>query len=54
VTRATMPRVVMTELLPGPGRVWLPGLGGQHYFSELRVQMPDPEPADRTNRVEDR
>ena len=46
--------VVMTELLPGPGQAWLPGPGGQRYFSELRVQMRDPVPAEGTHRVEDR
>lgn len=46
--------VVMTELLPGPGQAWLPGPGGQRYFSELRVHMRDPQPAESTNRVEDR
>jgi hypothetical protein len=34
--------VTMTELLPGPGQAWLPGPGGQRYFSELRVQVRDP------------
>ncbi|HEX4833015.1 MAG TPA: lantibiotic dehydratase [Trebonia sp.] len=46
--------VVLTELLPGPGQAWLPGPGGQRYFSELRVQVRDPEPADGLNRREDR
>jgi lantibiotic biosynthesis dehydratase-like protein len=46
--------VVMTELLPSPAQAWLPGPGGQRYFSELRVHVRDPQPADRTNRVEDR
>jgi hypothetical protein len=46
--------VVMTELLPGPDQAWLPGPGGQRYFSELRVQMRDPVPADDVNRREDR
>jgi hypothetical protein len=45
--------VVMTELLPGPGQAWLPGPGGQRYFSELRVQLRDPVPTDSANRVED-
>ena len=42
--------VVLTELLPGPDQAWLPGPGGQRYFSELRMQMRDPMPADPTNR----
>jgi hypothetical protein len=46
--------VAMTELLPGPGQAWLPGPGGQRYFSELRVQVRDPVPADGLDRVEDR
>jgi hypothetical protein len=46
--------VVMTELLPGPDQAWLPGPGGQRYFSELRVQVRDPVPADGLNRMEDR
>jgi hypothetical protein len=37
--------VVMTELLPGPDQAWLPGPGGQRYFSELRMHMRDPVPA---------
>ncbi len=45
--------VVMTELLPGPDQAWLPGPGGQRYFSELRVQVRDPVPADGVNRMED-
>jgi Lantibiotic dehydratase, N terminus len=45
--------VVLTELLPGPGQAWLPGPGGHRYFSELRVHLRDPQPADCTNRVED-
>ena len=46
--------VVMTELLPGPDQAWVPGPGGQRYFSELRVQMRDPVPADGVNGMEDR
>jgi hypothetical protein len=46
--------VVMTELLPGPDQAWLPGPGGQRYFSELRVQVRDPVPADGLDRMEDR
>lgn len=46
--------VTMTELLPGPDQAWLPGPGGQRYFSELRVQVRDPAPADGVNRMEDR
>jgi hypothetical protein len=46
--------VTMTELLPGPDQAWLPGPGGQRYFSELRVQVRDPVPADGLNRMEDR
>lgn len=34
--------VVMTELLPGPDQAWLPGPGGERYFSELRIHMRDP------------
>jgi len=45
--------VVMTELLPGPDQAWLPGPGGQRYFSELRVQVRDPVPADGVNGMED-
>jgi hypothetical protein len=45
--------VVMTELLPGPDQAWLPGPGGQRYFSELRLHLRDPEPAERTDRAED-
>jgi hypothetical protein len=46
--------VVMTELLPGPDQAWLPGPGGQRYFSELRIQARDPVPADGLERLEDR
>jgi hypothetical protein len=46
--------VTMTELLPGPDQAWLPGPGGQRYFSELRVQVRDPVPADGVNCREDR
>ncbi len=46
--------VTMTELLPGPDQAWLPGPGGQRYFSELRVHVRDPEPADGLNRMEER
>jgi hypothetical protein len=46
--------VVMTELLPGPDQAWLPGPGGQRYFSELRIQARDPVPADGPERLEDR
>lgn len=46
--------VAMTELLPGPDQAWLPGPGGQRYFSELRVHARDPVPADGLNRMEDR
>ncbi|HET9894515.1 MAG TPA: lantibiotic dehydratase [Streptosporangiaceae bacterium] len=46
--------VAMTELLPGPDQAWLPGPGGQRYFSELRVQVRDPVPADGLDRMEDR
>jgi hypothetical protein len=46
--------VAMTELLPGPDQAWLPGPGGQRYFSELRVQVRDPVPAGGPDRMEDR
>jgi hypothetical protein len=46
--------VVMTELLPGPDQAWLPGPGGQRYFSELRLHMRDPVPAGPIKRGEDR
>jgi hypothetical protein len=46
--------VVMTELLPGPDQAWLPGPGGERYFSELRIQLRDPMPAERSKPVEDR
>jgi lantibiotic biosynthesis dehydratase-like protein len=46
--------VTMTELLPGPDQAWLPGPGGQRYFSELRMHMRDPEPADGLNRREEK
>jgi Lantibiotic dehydratase, N terminus len=45
--------VVITELLPGPDQAWLPGPGGERYFSELRIHLRDPVPADRTNSGED-
>jgi hypothetical protein len=46
--------VVMTELLPGPDQAWLPGPDGERYFSELRIQLRDPMPAERSKPVEDR
>jgi hypothetical protein len=47
-------QVVLTELLPGPDQAWLPGPGGQRYFSELRIHMRDPMPAGTIERGEDR
>ncbi|MGY0231935.1 thioesterase domain-containing protein [Longispora urticae] len=38
-------RVTITEMLPTPGEAWVPDAAGQRYFSEIRVQVCDPEPA---------
>ena len=46
--------VVLTELLPGPDQAWLPGPGGQRYFSELRIHMRDPVPAGTITHREDK
>ncbi|MFC6879218.1 lantibiotic dehydratase [Actinomadura yumaensis] len=35
--------VVFTELLPGPEDAWLADAQGRRYFSELRLQICDPE-----------
>ena len=47
-------QVVLTELLPGPDQAWLPGPGGQRYFSELRIHMRDPVAAGTIKHREDR
>jgi hypothetical protein len=36
--------VTFTELLPGPEHAWLTDASGQRYFSELRLQIRDPQP----------
>ncbi|MCP2342414.1 lantibiotic dehydratase [Actinomadura rupiterrae] len=35
--------VVFSELLPGPGDAWLEDAQGRRYYSELRLQICDPE-----------
>jgi hypothetical protein len=37
--------IVLTEMLPSVQDAWLPDASGQHYFSELRIQLRDPMPA---------
>jgi lantibiotic biosynthesis dehydratase-like protein len=34
--------IVFTEMLPRVQDAWVPGPGGQRYFSELRIQLRDP------------
>lgn len=43
--RATEPatRIVVTEMLPTPDQAWVPDAAGRLYFSELRLQIVDPE-----------
>ncbi|RJL21437.1 thioesterase domain-containing protein [Bailinhaonella thermotolerans] len=38
-------RLVITELLPGPGQAWLADAEGRRYFTELRLHATDPVPA---------
>jgi len=35
--------VVVTEMLPLPEQAWVPDAQGRKYFSELRIQIVDPE-----------
>jgi hypothetical protein len=35
--------LTVTELLPDPSQAWLPDARGRRYFSELRLQLRDPE-----------
>jgi hypothetical protein len=37
--------MVVTEMLPTPDQAWVPDASGRRYFSELRLQVCDPEPA---------
>jgi lantibiotic biosynthesis dehydratase-like protein len=37
--------IVFTEMLPRVQDAWVPGPGGQRYFSELRIQLRDPAAA---------
>lgn len=39
--------VTITEMLPTIEQAWLPDIEGRRYFSELRLQVRDPEPAVR-------
>jgi len=36
--------IVITEMLPGAEQAWLPDADGRRYFSELRIQLRDPNP----------
>ena len=38
-------RLTVSEMLPDTGQAWLPDADGRRYFSELRLQVRDPEPA---------
>jgi uncharacterized protein YbdZ (MbtH family) len=38
-------RLTVTEMLPEPDQAWVPDAQGRRYFSELRVQVRDPETA---------
>jgi lantibiotic biosynthesis dehydratase-like protein len=38
-------RLTVSEMLPDTGEAWLPDALGRRYFSELRMQVRDPEPA---------
>jgi hypothetical protein len=37
--------LTITEMLPEPEQAWVPDAQGRRYFSELRVQVRDPEAA---------
>ncbi|TDP95215.1 lantibiotic dehydratase [Labedaea rhizosphaerae] len=47
MVRAAGPDVLLTvtEMLPTPDQAWVPDAEGRKYFSELRLQVRDPEPA---------
>jgi hypothetical protein len=36
--------LLVSEMLPEPDEAWLPDAAGRRYFSELRIQVRDPEP----------